>query len=179
MANEPRGRCYLSVEPRTILLWARQGHVKGFTLSGTLRVTWRFLHADLDATLTSPSVALNEREDSVRQRNRSGSVVFDKRIKTWNFFWGNGKRRSKKIGTISQYPTKASMAGSKAAARCSRKSNESHSGAPTVNALVEQYRAEKMPKRWTRIAVMNRGLAFTSCRSGEQNLNHRPSSTAC
>ena len=45
----------------------------------------------------------------MRQRNRSGSVVLDKRIKTWNFFfWENGKRRSRKIGTVSQYPTKAS-----------------------------------------------------------------------
>jgi hypothetical protein len=36
-------------------------------------------------------------------------VVLDKRIKTWNFFfWENGKRRSKKIGTVSQFPTKAS-----------------------------------------------------------------------
>jgi hypothetical protein len=36
-------------------------------------------------------------------------VVLDKRIKTWNlFFWENGKRRSKKIGTVSQYPTNAS-----------------------------------------------------------------------
>jgi hypothetical protein len=42
-------------------------------------------------------------------RQRQGSVVLDKRIKTWNFFfWENGKRRSKKIGSLSQYPTKAS-----------------------------------------------------------------------
>jgi hypothetical protein len=41
-------------------------------------------------------------------RQRQGSVVLDKRSKTWNFFWWeNGKRRSKKIGTVSQYPTKA------------------------------------------------------------------------
>ena len=45
----------------------------------------------------------------MRQRNGSGSVVLDRRIKTWNFFfWENGKRRSKKIGTVSQFPTKAS-----------------------------------------------------------------------
>jgi hypothetical protein len=32
----------------------------------------------------------------------------DKRIKTWNFFfWENSKRRSKKIGTLREYPTKA------------------------------------------------------------------------
>ena len=49
---------YLRIKPRTILLWARQGHIRGHILSGTRRVTWRFLRSDLDATLTPPSVAL-------------------------------------------------------------------------------------------------------------------------
>jgi excisionase family DNA binding protein len=52
---------YLRVKPRTILLWARQGHIKGYILSGIERVTWRFLRSDLDATLTPPSVALTKR----------------------------------------------------------------------------------------------------------------------
>lgn len=52
---------YLKVEARTLLMWARQGRVKGYVLSGTRRQTWRFLHADLDATLTAPSVALTKR----------------------------------------------------------------------------------------------------------------------
>jgi predicted site-specific integrase-resolvase len=51
---------HLKVEPRTLLLWARQGKVKGYILSGTQRVTWRFLRSDLDATLTPPSVALTK-----------------------------------------------------------------------------------------------------------------------
>jgi excisionase family DNA binding protein len=50
---------YLKVEPRTLLLWARQGKVKGFTLSGTRRHVWRFRHVDLDGMLTEPSVALH------------------------------------------------------------------------------------------------------------------------
>jgi len=41
-----------------MLLWARQGKVKGFTLSGVRRHVWRFRHVDLDAMLTGPSVAL-------------------------------------------------------------------------------------------------------------------------
>ena len=49
---------YLRTKTRTILLWARQGHIKGYRLSGTARVTWRFLRSDLDATLSAPSVAL-------------------------------------------------------------------------------------------------------------------------
>ena len=47
---------YLKVEPRTVLLWARQGKVKGFMLSGTRRHVWRFRHVDLDGMLTGPSV---------------------------------------------------------------------------------------------------------------------------
>ena len=85
------------------------------------------------------------------QRNRSGSVVLDKRIKTWNFFfWENGKRRSKKIGTMSQFPTKASAW---RAAKPLRDAVENQvsisSAAPTVNTLIEQYRAEKMPQRYS------------------------------
>src|SRR5713226_5228364 len=52
---------YLKIEPRTLLMWARQGKVRGYVLSGTRRQTWRFLHADLDAMLLGPSVALNEK----------------------------------------------------------------------------------------------------------------------
>src|ERR1700686_912171 len=83
------------------------------------------------------------------QRHRSGSIALDKRIRTWHFFyWENGKRRSKRIGTLSQFPTKASAW---RAAKPLRDAVETQtqitSAGPTVNALVEQYRAEKMPKR--------------------------------
>src|SRR5437868_5369963 len=51
------------------------------------------------------AVRCRTEEGSMRQRQRSGSVVLDKRIKTWNFFfWDNGRRRSKKIGTTKEYP---------------------------------------------------------------------------
>ena len=52
---------YLSVKPRTLAQWARQGTIKGYVLSGTERVTWRFLRSDLDAKLLAPTVALNRR----------------------------------------------------------------------------------------------------------------------
>ena len=89
----------------------------------------------------------------MKQRQRSGSVVLDKRIKTWNFFyWDNGKRRSKKIGPMSQFPTKASAW---RAAKPLRDAVETKTTvnpvltAPTVSTLVEQYRAEKMPTRFS------------------------------
>jgi excisionase family DNA binding protein len=47
---------YLRVQVRTLLLWARQGKVKAYALSGTQRHVWRFRAADLDAMLVGPSV---------------------------------------------------------------------------------------------------------------------------
>jgi excisionase family DNA binding protein len=40
---------YLAVKPQTLLMWARSGMVKGYTLSGTHRHVWRFRTEDLDA----------------------------------------------------------------------------------------------------------------------------------
>jgi integrase len=83
-------------------------------------------------------------------RARQGSVVLDKRIKTWNFFWWeNGKRRSRKIGTVRQYPTKASAwrAAKPLRDAVERQVKVIGSAVPTVSTLVEHYRAEKMPKR--------------------------------
>jgi integrase len=89
----------------------------------------------------------------MRARNRDGSVVLDKRIKTWNFFWWeNGKRRSKQIGSVSQYPTKASAW---RAAKPLRDAVENQTQVNTTNetpilgTLVEQYRLEKMPTRFS------------------------------
>jgi excisionase family DNA binding protein len=42
---------YLKVQVRTLLLWTRQGKVKGYALSGTKRRVWRYRREDLDASL--------------------------------------------------------------------------------------------------------------------------------
>jgi len=47
---------HLKVKTRTVLLWVRQGKVKGYALSGTRRRVWRFLRSDLNAMLIEPSV---------------------------------------------------------------------------------------------------------------------------
>jgi excisionase family DNA binding protein len=52
---------YLKVEHRTLLLWARAGKVKGYILSGTHRITWRFRADELDGMLTAPAVLSNGR----------------------------------------------------------------------------------------------------------------------
>lgn len=103
----------------------------------------------------------------MRARAKQGSVVLDKRIKTWNFFyWQDGKRRSKTIGTLKNLPTKTAAW---RAAKTLRDAVEQqtavkpHSSIPTVGVLVEQYQAEKMPKRkdtrrgyqsWIRIHIL-------------------------
>lgn len=47
---------YLKLKPRTLLLWARQGKIKGFRLSGNRRHVWRFRTADLDSILLQSEV---------------------------------------------------------------------------------------------------------------------------
>lgn len=84
------------------------------------------------------------------QRNRGGSVVLDKRSSTWMFyFWDGGTRRSKRIGNVQQFPTKAAAW---RAAKPLRDAVESQTQTNigkllTVNSLIDSYRVEKMPKR--------------------------------
>jgi excisionase family DNA binding protein len=42
---------YLRCQRRTLLVWVRQGKVRGYQLSGKLRHVWRFRREDLDAVL--------------------------------------------------------------------------------------------------------------------------------
>lgn len=80
------------------------------------------------------------------QRHASGSVRYDKRRKTWNYLWyESGTRRSKLIGNKQQFPTKAAAW----AAVVLPVLPEKISRVPTVQTLVEQYRAEKMPERFS------------------------------
>lgn len=90
----------------------------------------------------------------MRARIRTGSVVLDKRIKRWNFlYWQDRRHHSKTIGTLRDLPTKADAW---RAAKPLRDALEragkpvvSNDTAPTVKTLVEQYRQEKMPKRYS------------------------------
>ncbi|MCU1219836.1 MAG: site-specific integrase [Candidatus Angelobacter sp.] len=79
----------------------------------------------------------------------SGTVVLDKRINQWNLlWWQEGKRKSKSLG---HHKTKASAC---KAAKPLRDALETQpkitSTSPDIKmrALVEQYRAEKMPTRF-------------------------------
>ena len=52
---------YLKVRPRTVLKWAKEGRIPGHRLSGSERITWRFLRSEVDAILTPPSAAEQRR----------------------------------------------------------------------------------------------------------------------
>lgn len=57
---------YLKLKPRTLLLWVRQGKIKGFRLSGTRRHVWRFRTADLDNVLLQSAVPSVLKEGQVQ-----------------------------------------------------------------------------------------------------------------
>jgi excisionase family DNA binding protein len=61
---------YLNVKVRTILLWARQGRVKAYALTGTQRRIWRFLHEDLDAIVTQKKPVVSSAQPSVLANER-------------------------------------------------------------------------------------------------------------
>jgi hypothetical protein len=77
-------------------------------------------------------------------KSTTGSVVKDRRSQTWQFFWWtDGRRHSKTLG---RFPTKTAAWNAAQAFR-SQLPQRQPSSAPTVAALIEHYRAEKMPKR--------------------------------
>ena len=53
---------YLKVERRTLAVWARQGKVPAYRLSGIQRCIWRFLRHELDAMLLASSAVSAEKE---------------------------------------------------------------------------------------------------------------------
>lgn len=83
-------------------------------------------------------------------RFKTGSVVFDRRRKTWNFLtWENGKRRTRRVGSLREYPTKSD------ARRAVLHLQVPSLGIPkqepksnlNLQTIIESYRAERMPKR--------------------------------
>ena len=84
------------------------------------------------------------------QRYKTGSVVFDRRRKTWNFLeWVKGKRHTRRIGTLAEYPNKS-------AARRAADSQQTTAEIPKpttkevmVNEVIAAYKAEKMPARYS------------------------------
>jgi integrase len=85
------------------------------------------------------------------QRHKNGSVRYDKRRKTWNYLWYDGPvRRSKRIGTKQELPTKA--AAWNEVERLEIQPTKSQIG-DTVRTVIERYKAERMPTRHTTARV--------------------------
>jgi len=87
-------------------------------------------------------------------RHKSGSVVFDKRRKTWNFlWWEDGKRRSRMIGDVKQIPTKsAAWNAAKPVVIISdgqtiHGAKHGESETLTLSELAERYQHERLPSR--------------------------------
>ncbi len=102
-------------------------------------------------------------------RYKTGSVVFDKRRKTWNLLtWVDGKRKSKVIGSFRDFPNKSAAryaadellkpkieappqpkpeALLEIEPEASEPSAEPLMASPTVEDLVMRYREERMPRR--------------------------------
>jgi len=80
-----------------------------------------------------------------RARFKTGSVVFDKHVGTWRLLQlVDGKRTSQTIGTKQQFPTKAAA---QKAAQALKSVTQAKITGLMLKALIESYRAEKMPKR--------------------------------
>ena len=74
-------------------------------------------------------------------------MVFNRLRATWNFLWCEGKqRRSYKLGTLAELPTKADAVKKAETVRRDLRLQRERA-VVTVKELVEQYRIEKMPQR--------------------------------
>jgi integrase len=81
------------------------------------------------------------------QRHTSGSVRYDKRRKTWNYLWYDGPtRRSKRIGTKQEFPTKAAAWKEVESLEIQSKLQDEDKG-DTVRSVITRYEAERMPSR--------------------------------
>ena len=81
------------------------------------------------------------------QRHASGSVRYDKRRKTWNYLWYDGPtRRSKRIGTKQEFPTKAAAWKEVESFAIQPKPPNGDKG-DTVRKVITRYEAERMPSR--------------------------------
>jgi integrase len=79
-------------------------------------------------------------------------VRYDKRRKTWNYLWYDGPtRRSKRIGTKQEFPTKA--AAWNEVDRLDIQPQPKAQDGDTVRSVIARYEAERMPSRHTTARV--------------------------
>ena len=157
---------YLRTKPRTLLEWVRVGSIKAWPLHGTVRRTWRFRKEYLDSALGFVAARTPEfraivvsvicrsaimRRNCMKRATRFavGSVVYDKRRRTWHLYtYENGKRRNQLIGHKRDLPTRSAALRAAAEMRQpSQPATKPESGVPTVQEPVTAYLQEKAPTR--------------------------------
>jgi integrase len=75
-------------------------------------------------------------------------VRYDKRRKTWNYLWYDGPiRRSKRIGTKQEFPTKAAAWKEVKILEIQRPKTQSGATGDTVRSVISRYELERMPTR--------------------------------
>lgn len=83
-----------------------------------------------------------------RARHKQGSVVFDDRRKVWNYLYcDNGVRRTKTVGSLSAFRTKAAAWRAVESIRQTLMKPVPTSSVPTVKELSQRYISEKLPLR--------------------------------
>ena len=81
-------------------------------------------------------------------RHKVGSVRFDKRRGTWNFLWWDGPtRRSKLIGTKTEFPTKGSAWKESGRLGLGQTATTEKQNGDTVREVTARYELERMPSR--------------------------------
>lgn len=82
-------------------------------------------------------------------RHKTGSIVFDRRRKTWNYlWWEQGQRRSRLIGTLQQYRTKGAAWEAAKASQPAPDTPTVQTGT-TVSAIAARYESERLPSRFS------------------------------
>lgn len=85
-----------------------------------------------------------------RLRYQQGGVTLDKRTKVWFFrWWKGGQRKSRRIGTLEQYPSKSKASKASEGFRLMANSDVEQQPSVRFEAVARRYMAEKMPKRFS------------------------------
>ncbi len=93
-------------------------------------------------------------------RHTTGSVRYDKRRGTWNYLWYDGAtRRSKRLGTKQDFPTKAA-AWKQVDALDIQPTKTAEPKGDTVQSVITRYEVERMPERHSTARVYR---SFLKC----------------
>src|SRR5947209_19292577 len=84
-----------------------------------------------------------------RATYQNGSVVLDRRRKIWYFRWReNGVRKSKRLGTLQEFPNKKAAKAEAAGHVLTINDQSTAPAIVTVNAVVQRYINEEIPSRF-------------------------------